>query len=73
MKEISGVHVISPGPFWQTREWLVATDDGGLFCSCYFGTMADGPGGGEARERAEFIAKAVNAYIRASAHSGDGR
>lgn len=63
MKPITGVHV-QPPQDWTRQHWMVVADDGGLFCSCLF---ASTPEGGETRERAELIAKAVNDYLKQSA------
>lgn len=56
---LSKVHVLPPED-WTRQHWLVVRDDGGLFCSCLFGLV---PEGGDAKERAELIARAVNEYI----------
>ena len=53
------VHV-QPPIDWKSQYWMVARDDGGLFCSCLFALV---PEGGETRERAELIAAAVNEYL----------
>jgi hypothetical protein len=53
------VHVHPPSD-WTRQHWMVVRDDGGLFCSTYFGRT---PEGHDARERAELIARAVNEYL----------
>lgn len=58
-KSLCKVHVQVPTN-WQSEYWQVVRDDGGLFCHCWF---AASPEGGETRERAELIARAVNEYI----------